>query len=168
MVRNLDTLKKLYPLNHLIAILGGLASTLVMTCFTQIMSHILKKPFHVVIILAAMLPFKRNVSTPNVFLYMFASLLHYCIGIGFSYLYLWQLVASLLINDVISGLLYGAILGSIAVVVWRFFFLIHPNPPPIELIPYLITIWFGHITLSITLAAIFSLSSASYTVTLTS
>jgi hypothetical protein len=104
-----------------------------------------------------MLPFKKNVSTPNVYLYTVASLIHYFIGVGFSYLYLWQLVERLLINDIISALLYGAILGSIAVIAWRLLFFIHPNPPQIELTPYLITIWFGHITLSITLAAIFSI-----------
>ena len=144
-------------MNLWIAILAGLGGTLVMTSFTRIMSHILKKPFYVVIILAAMLPFKKNVATPNVFIYTTATLIHYFIGVIFSYLYLWQLVERLIINDVLSALLYGAILGSTAVIGWRFFFFIHPNPPPIELIPYLVTIWFGHIMLSITLAAIFSI-----------
>jgi hypothetical protein len=151
----------LQTLNHLIVISAGLASTLAMTFFTQILSHIFKKPFYVVMILASMLPFKKNVSTPNVYIYTTASLIHYSIGIGFSYLYHWQLVERLLINDLISALLYGAILGSIAVIGWRLFFLLHPNPPPIELTPYLITIWFGHIALAITLAAIFSVSMAS-------
>jgi len=103
-----------------------------------------------------MLPFKKNVTTPNFFIYTTATLIHYSIGVIFSYLYLWQLVERLIINDVLSALLYGAIIGSIAVIGWRLFFFIHPNPPPIELIPYLVTIWFGHITLSITFAAIFS------------
>ena len=154
----MNSLKKKYcALNLWIGILAGLGGTLVMTCFTLIMSHILKKPFYVVVILATMLPFRKNVSAPNVFIYITATFLHYFIGVIFSYLYLWQLVERLIINDVLSALLYGAILGSTAVIGWRFFFFIHPNPPPIELIPYLVTIWFGHIMLSITLAATFSI-----------
>ena len=150
--------KNCYTLNLWIAILAGFGGTLVMTCFTLIMSHILKKPFYVVVILATMLPFKKNVSAPNVLIYITATFIHYFIGVIFSYLYLWQLVEQLIINDVLSALLYGAIIGSTAVIGWRLFFFIHPNPPPIKLIPYLVTIWFGHITLSITLAAIFSIS----------
>jgi hypothetical protein len=86
------------------------------------MSYLLKKPFYVVIILATMLPFKKDVSTPNVFIYTAATLIHYFIGVIFSYLYLWQLVDRLIINDVLSALLYGVIIGSIAVIGWRFFF----------------------------------------------
>lgn len=148
-------------MNLWIAILAGLGGTLVMTSFTLVMSHILKKPFYVVMILATMLPFKKNVTTPNFFIYASATLIHYSIGVIFSYFYLWQLVERLIINDALSALLYGAIIGSIAVIGWRLFFFIHPNPPPIELIPYLVTIWFGHITLSITFAAIISISMSS-------
>ena len=153
----MDSLEKnCYTLNLWIAILAGLSGTLIMTCFTLIMSHILKKPFYVVMILATMLPLKKDVSTPNVFIYIVATFIHYFIGVIFSYLYLWQLDERLIINDLLSALLYGAIIGSIAVIGWRAFFFLHPNPPPIELVPYLMTIWSGHITLSITLAAIFS------------
>jgi len=158
----LDTLEKTATaLNLWIVILAGLGGTLVMTAFTRIASHILKKPFYVIMILATMLPFKKNVKTPNVFVYTTATLIHYFIGVIFSYLYSWQLVERLIINDVLSALLYGAIIGSLAVIGWRLFFFIHPNPPPIELIPYLVTIWFGHITLSITFAAIISISVSS-------
>ena len=158
----MDNLEKTAThLNLWIAILAGLGGTLVMTSFTRIMSHILKKPFYVVMILATMLPFKKNVTTPNIFIYTTATLIHYFIGVIFSFLYLWQLVEGLIINDVLSALLYGAIIGSIAVIGWRLFFFIHPNPPPIELIPYLVIIWLGHITLSITFAAIFSISVSS-------
>ena len=108
-----------------------------------------------------MLPFKKNVTTPNFFIYTTATLVHYSIGVIFSYLYLWQLVERLIINDALSALLYGAIIGSFAVIGWRLFFFIHPNPPPIELVPYLATIWFGHIALAITFAAIYSLSVSS-------
>ena len=151
-----------HTLNFWMPIFAGVAGTLVMTCFTRFMSHILKKPFYVVVILATMLPFKRNVSAPNVSVYIMATSLHYFIGVVFSYLYFWQLVEGLIINDALCALLYGVIIGSIAVIGWRLFFFFHPNPPPIELIPYLFTIWFGHITLSITFAVIFTIY-ASYT-----
>ena len=74
--------KNCYALNIWIVILAGLGATLVMTCFTLIMSHILKKPFYVVMILAMMLPFKKDVSTPTVFVYITATFLHYFIGVN--------------------------------------------------------------------------------------
>ncbi|HZB12974.1 MAG TPA: hypothetical protein VE467_08105 [Chryseolinea sp.] len=137
-----------------IAILAGLVGTLVMTCFSQITAYFLKKPFYVVTILAMMLPFKKNVSAPNVYVYTAATVLHYFIGFVFAYIYFWQL-EWLISNDIVSALLYGAIIGSIAIIGWKVFFSIHPNPPPIELTLYLIMIWFGHIALSVTASAIF-------------
>jgi hypothetical protein len=141
-------------------ILAGIAGTLVMTCFTQITAQVLKKPFYVVVILATMLPFKKAITTPNALTYMGATILHYFIGILFSYLYLWLMVEGFISNDAPSAILYGAGIGTVAIIGWRIFFMIHPNPPPIEPM-YFAMIWLGHIWLSLIASGIFRLDPLS-------
>lgn len=141
-------------------IVAGIAGTLVMTCFTQITAQLLKKPFYVVMILATMLPFKKDITSPNASTYAVATFLHYFIGIMFSYLYWWLTIEGLISNDILSSILYGVVIGTIAIIGWRLFFLIHPNPPVIEA-TYFGMIWLGHIWLSIIAAAIFKLNPLS-------
>ena len=141
-------------------IITGIAGTLAMTCFTQITAQLLKKPFYVVMILATMLPFKRDITPPNISTYVGATILHYFIGVVFAYLYLWLTLEGLITNDTLSALIYGAAIGIVAIIGWQLFFKIHPNPPQIEP-TYFVMIWLGHIWLSIIAAAIFRLNPLS-------
>lgn len=144
----------------LTAILAGVAGTLAMTCFTQITAQLLKRPFYVVLILATMLQFKRDIAPPNASTYVAATILHYFIGIMFSYLYLWLMLEGFVSNDTFSAILYGAVIGSVGIIGWRIFFKIHPNPPPIDTM-YFAMIWLGHLWLSIIASAIFRLNPLS-------
>lgn len=144
----------------LTTILAGIAGTLVMTCFTQITAQVLRKPFYVVMILATMLPFKRNLTPPTVSTYIGATILHYLIGIVFAYLYVWLIREGIITNNTLSALLFGAFIGTVAIIGWRLFFKIHPNPPQIES-TYFVMIWLGHIWLSIIAAGIFRLNPLS-------
>lgn len=140
----------------LTSILAGIAGTLAMTCFTHIMAQALRKPYYVVVILATMLPFKREVSSPTITTYILATILHYVIGIGFAYLYLWLIAEGFVTDSGISASLYGAFIGLIAIIGWGIFFKIHPDPPKVEP-TYFVMIWLGHLLLSIIAAAIFRL-----------
>ena len=144
----------------LTTILAGIAGTLAMTCFTQITAQLLKKPFYVVIILATMLPFKGELKFPAASTYIVATILHYLIGVVFSYIYLWLMLEGLITNNTLTALLFGAAIGTVAIIGWRLFFMIHPSPPPIEP-TYFVMIWVGHIWLSIIAAAIFRLNPLS-------
>lgn len=144
----------------LTSILAGLAGTLAMTSFAEIMAHLLKKPYFVVIILATMLPFRRDLSPPKATTYIGATILHYAIGVGFAYAYLWLMQEGVITNDTPTALLYGVAIGIIAIIGWRLFFAIHPNPPLVKPI-YFAMIWLGHIVLSIIGAGVFSLNPLS-------
>ena len=144
-----------------IVLLAGISGTLIMTGFTESVAFFFKKPFHDIRILSIMLPFQKKIESPRPGIYLAATLLHYLIGVIFTYFYQWQLMERWIINDLLSAFLYGGIIGSIAVIGWRIYFSIHPNPPPIDLKSYLLTIWFGHIALSMTAAAVFDLFFAS-------
>ena len=141
----------------LTSILAGLAGTLAMTSFAEITANLLKKPYFVVIILATMLPFRKDLSPPKASTYIVATILHYAIGVGFAYLYLWFMLEGLIINNAITAFLYGAAIGIIAIIGWRLFFTIHPNPPRIKR-TYFAMIWLGHVVLSIIAAGVFRLN----------
>ena len=141
----------------LTSILAGLAGTLAMTSFAEITAHLLKKPYFVVIILATMLPFKKDLSPPKASTYILATILHYAIGVGFAYAYLWLMLKGIITNNTLTALLYGIAIGIIAIIGWRVFFAIHPNPPRIKPI-YFAMIWMGHIVLSIIGAGVFRLN----------
>jgi hypothetical protein len=144
----------------LTVILAGIAATLVMTGFSQLTAYLLKKPFYVVIILATMLPFNKDLTPPKLSTYVAATILHYFIGIVFAYVHLWLILNGHITNNVLSALLYGVAIGTIAIIGWRLFFIIHPNPPSLEA-TYFVMIWLGHIWLSITAAVIFSINPLS-------
>jgi hypothetical protein len=141
-------------------ILAGIGGTLVMTGFSQITAYLLKKPFYVVIILATMLPFNRDATPPKLSTYVVATVLHYFIGIVFAYVHLWLILNGHITNNALSALLYGVAIGIVAILGWRLFFMIHPNPPIVKG-TYFVMIWLGHIWLSITAAAIFSINPLS-------
>lgn len=144
----------------LTSILAGIAGTLAMTSFAEITAHLLRKPYFVVIILATMLPFNRDLSPPKASTYIAATILHYAIGVGFAYAYFGLLLEGLISNNALTALLYGVAIGVIAIAGWRLFFTIHPNPPRIKP-TYFALIWLGHIVLSIVAAGVFSLNPLS-------
>lgn len=144
----------------LTVIIAGIAGTLVMTCFTQITAYLSKKPFYVVMILATMLPFKRMAAPPKLSTYAAATVLHYSIGVAFAYVHLWVILQGIITSNTLFALLYGVVIGTIAIIGWRLFFMIHPNPPRVST-TYFVMIWLGHIWLSITAAAIFNLNPLS-------
>jgi hypothetical protein len=141
----------------LTSILAGIAGTLAMTSFAEILAHLLKRPYFVVIILATMLPFNRDLTPPKASIYIAATILHYAIGVGFAYAYLRLMQEGVITNDTLTALLYGAAIGIIAIIGWRLFFTIHPNPPRIKP-TYFAMIWLGHVVLSVIAAGVFKLN----------
>lgn len=137
-------------MQHWIFIIAGLVGTLVMTGTTELVATITRMPFHVIRILASMLPFQKHPTPPNTKTFSLAVILHYTIGVVFAYGYVIVIGRGWFNADLLSSILYGVIIGTIAIAGWRLFFLIHPNPPPIPLKGYLPVIWTGHIVLSLT------------------
>ena len=135
-------------MQHWIVILAGIVGTFLMTISAEIVAGLFKAPFHVVRILATMLPFKKRVEPPSTLTYVLASTVHYLIGVIFAYVYVWLLL-HWINRDLFSATIYGATLGTIAVIVWSIFFRIHPNPPSIPLKGYLPVIWVGHVILAL-------------------
>ncbi|WP_161890373.1 hypothetical protein [Pontibacter russatus] len=129
------------------AILGGLAATAAMTAFLYLLSYATHRVMKVIKILGTMVLFRTQpdgglsdaVSTKAV-----GTVAHYAVGIFFAlfYLALWDSGVGLLTAS--WGLLLGLGHGIIAMVIWYFFFMVHPKPPLLALKTYLITLIFAH------------------------
>jgi hypothetical protein len=133
-----------------IPILAGILGTVAMTLCTEIAFRLLKRPYHVVRILARMLQ-GRSIPSDGTLrpgTYLLASFLHYAIGVAFSFGYQWLVFRNILSPGVFPALLFGAFIGLIGITGWRIFFAIHPLPPNVSLKQYLPAIWVGHIVLA--------------------
>lgn len=139
-------------MNTPLLVFTGIVGTLAMTACTVLASIMIRRSYYVVKTLARMLQFKSPTpakSTPVS--YFFATVLHYGIGVGFAYLYYVLLYLGVIdLNATYAGL-YGVMIGTIAIIGWRFFFAIHPSPPQYSLPIYLSMIWIGHVVLSLSM-----------------
>nr|WP_222619668.1 hypothetical protein [Pontibacter sp. KCTC 32443] len=80
---------------------------------------------------------------------------HYLVGILYAigYLALWESgVGTVTLS---WSLLMGFANGIFAMIIWYFFFMIHPKPPLVELNKYLIALIFGHIIFGLVLTYVF-------------
>jgi hypothetical protein len=131
--------------------IAGIAGTLAMTVFTELIAYGAKKPFHVVSILARMLRFRKDLRPISGTRYVVALIIHYSIGVLFSYGFEWFITNNRADMNLSNAIIFGGVVGLIGIIGWRIFFAIHPNPPEIILPPYLTTIWVGHIIFSVVL-----------------
>jgi hypothetical protein len=136
----------------MLAILAGIVSTALMTLTSEILALLLRKPYYVVRTLASMLDLKSpRKDPPPRKQYGWAIVIHYGIGVVFAYIYQWAIHSNKIDLDPVHSLLFGAGLGIVAIIGWRIFFAIHPDPPPYSFPLYLMIIWTGHVVLGIAL-----------------
>jgi len=144
-------------MNMLAFILAGLAGTFAMSAFTTMVFKLLRRPYRVITILAAMMQFKPiqfdhldtlSKQVPRGIL-VCAVVLHYSIGIIFTYAYCVVISRGWFSLSLAGAILFGAVIGTIGVIGWLVFFKLHPSPPGISLRHYLSTIWMGHVVLAV-------------------
>lgn len=133
-------------------IIAGILGTAVMTLFTYVLAFITKHRFKVVKILGTMLTFQ---TTPNKGLshrpsaIIVGTIAHYFVGIVFSFAYAWLWSKELVDENFFQVVILGFVTGIFAVMIWRIFIAIHPNPPDLPLQSYLSAILAGHIFFAI-------------------
>jgi hypothetical protein len=131
-------------------VISGIAGTVAMTLFTSLVFRVANRPYRVVKILGSMLQFRSRTfvlqKVPTRF-FQLATIVHYTIGIVFAIGYHYFVHTTG--NRAASGsVIYGILIGIIAIAGWRLFFEIHPGPPEVDLPLYLGTIGVGHIILA--------------------
>lgn len=133
-------------------IVSGILSTLAMTVFVRTISAFLHQPFYVIKILSTMIQFgNQPTARAKTFIYAVATSLHYVIGIAFTYVFFEMVDQNILSLQLRDALLFGIIIGAIGIAGWRIFFALHPDPVRLDLVPFLTTIWLGHVVLGIAL-----------------
>jgi uncharacterized membrane protein YagU involved in acid resistance len=135
-------------MNILTAIAAGIGGTAVMTAFIYLLSYTTKKRLKVVKILGTMLTFQ---TTPDKQTSEHSSAIvvgiigHYLVGIIFSVIYYLLWTHGIGKPDLMTCAIYGFISGIVGIIVWRIFFVLHPNPPAVPLKDYIVSILIGHI-----------------------
>jgi hypothetical protein len=129
-------------------ILAGLAGTAAMTTILYLLSLVTTRVMPVPRLLGTMLlgrthPDGSMSNAPATL--MVGTLAHYTVGVLYAigYLALWESGVGTITAS--WGLLIGLANGLFAMVIWYFFFMIHPKPPHIRLDRYLIEMVLGHV-----------------------
>lgn len=149
--------------NAFAAAVSGIPGTAVMTIFVYVTAFLTRKELRVIHILGTMLTDWKNpvrsVKPSGLRLFV-GTVCHFLVGVFFGYIYylLWK--NGIGKPDFRNSVIFGVINGFVAIGVWRVFFAVHPNPPAIQIIPYLRTIFYGHIFFSTTTVASFNLISS--------
>ena len=135
-------------MKFLYAIPAGLAATAAMTAFLYLLSFLTHRVMKVVKILGTMITRRTQPDgslSDATSTKVIGNIAHYLVGIFFAvvYLALWDSGVGLVTAS--WGLLFGLAHGIIAMLMWYFFFMLHPNPPIIPLKTYLLTLIAAHI-----------------------
>lgn len=132
----------------LYAALAGLAATAAMTAFLYLLSLLTHRVMKVIKILGTML---TNQTQPDgtlsdsISTKVTGTIAHYAVGFFFAIIYLALWDSGVGLMSAAWGLLFGLAHGIVAMLVWYFFFMVHPNPPIIKLKTYLLTLVAAHL-----------------------
>lgn len=130
------------------AAVAGIAGTAAMTAFLYLLSFITHRVMKTVRILGTML---LNRTHPDGSLSeltgtkVAGTIAHYAAGIFFAIIYLALWDSGVGLVSASWGLLFGLAHGLMAMVVWYFFFMLHPRPPLVKLRTYLLTLLVAHL-----------------------
>ncbi len=135
-------------MNLIYTILAGLAGTLAMSIVLHLLSMVTPRIMPVPRLLGTMLLGRTHPngslsrSTSAVVVGMLA---HFIVGILYAigYLALWESGVGTITAS--WSLLIGFANGIFAMIIWYFFFMIHPKPPLIKLERYLVEMVFSHV-----------------------
>lgn len=132
----------------LFAILAGLAGTAAMTALLYLLSYATHRVLKVIKVLGTMLldntrsdgSLSDAISTRVV-----GTVAHYTVGVLFAIGYLALRESGVGALTASWGMLFGLTHGLFGMVGWYFFFMVHPNPPRLNLRSYLLTLMLVHI-----------------------
>ncbi|MEZ2444534.1 hypothetical protein AB6805_22570 [Chitinophaga sp. RCC_12] len=142
------------------AIAAGLFGTLLMTGALYLLTAITGKNYKVVGVLATMV---TNHTTPDKGLtrkpadLLTGIILHYLIGVFFAiiYFYLWQ--AGVGHPTLFWSIVFGLLNGIFAMGFWFTFIRLHPRPPAIPVMSYVMAVGLSHVLFSIGVLIVYTL-----------
>jgi hypothetical protein len=145
-------------MEFLYSIIAGIAGTFLMTLFTDLAALVTKYNFHVPSILGTMVTMETKPSgnvSDSMVSKIWGYVLHYLIGIFYAMLYQNLIQAGIGYGGYTHALVFGIVIGSVAVTFWYSFLKLHPMAPVVRLPLYLVFIFLGHLLLAIAMNATF-------------
>jgi hypothetical protein len=129
-------------------ILAGLAGTAAMSSVIFLLSLVTRRILRIPLVLGTMLLGKTHSNgglSNGLSTKLVGGLAHYTVGVLYAigYLALWESGVGTITAS--WGMLIGLGNGILAMIIWYFFFMIHPRPPHIKLERYLIEMVFSHV-----------------------
>lgn len=140
-------------------IIAGIAGTFAMTLFMRLASLITGFNFHVPRILGTILTFDTKPSgatSDSCRSIISGYALHYIIGGLFALIY-QQTWLKEHISTFSAAMLFGAIAGLVGITFWTITLKWHPLAPSVNLKPYLVFVFLGHLLFALVMHFVFSL-----------
>ena len=124
----------------------GIVGTAIMTSFLTILFYFKDRKFRIVRILGSLLTSAaKKIAAGDYGVVTVGTIVHYTIGIIFCVPYVWLWTNQISSPTVFIAILYGAINGVVAVIVWRFLIAINSRPPYLPLTFFLTSVGISHI-----------------------
>lgn len=144
-------------MNKKAIMIAGIAGTSVMTTFSYLLSSAKDKNFKEPLLLGLLLqrlsPSLQNRPPSRIAGWS----LHYITGIAFAAVYIYLLEKLKQKPSFLSAVIYSAVCAVIAVLIWKFCFRAHPNPPRIHYRQYYRQLMVAHFFFGISMYSGYSL-----------
>ncbi|MDT0293021.1 hypothetical protein ACFQ3R_09905 [Mesonia ostreae] len=132
----------------------GIIATLAMTAFSYALSAITNSKFEEPQLINILFKRAGTFSFPLVREHILGWTIHFIIGIAFVVCYYVSLPMELFDTTVLDGAIFGFLAGLIGALFWGTTLKLHPNPPKINKIGYLLQLIPAHIIFGITMVLI--------------
>ena len=142
----------LKPEFHIITI--GIIATLAMTAFSYLLSAITKRNFREPRLINLLLKRATIISTHLCSEHIIGWAIHLFIGILFVACFLGLTVIDIFQINYSSGFLFGCLAGTVGAVFWGITLKLHPDPPKLKKIWYLIQLIPAHIVFGVVMIAL--------------
>lgn len=136
-------------------IVATLLATSAMTLFSYIISESFKKLYKEPLLLQFLMS-SFNLKLSRKQKAIAGWVIHYLIGLAFVILYLapiWMDLDWYRIN-LLSGVVFGGIIGVVGIVCWEIMFRLSPNDPPLNKMGYYLQLFLAHIIFGLTTVAV--------------
>ncbi len=138
-------------------ILGGLAGTTIMTCFSYLAGMVANSEFGEPALLNQLINRARSVKGETPRGRWIGWVIHYVTGFFFSAGMAWYFHWSDKLPSWLAGILIGGLLGLAGVAGWWMMLKLHKDPPKIDLLPYFSQLIAAHMLFGLGAVMVFQL-----------
>lgn len=139
-------------------IIAGIAGTAVMSFFTYLFGVYNRNEMKMIGILGTLITFqttKKGKLSHTTSARISGTLINYLLGVTIAVVYLFLWTNNIGRPDYISAVIFGCVLGILAILGLKIIFAIHPNPPALSVNSYISALLLGNIIYSLTVVFVY-------------